>query len=631
MMQQLRSQDRGKLAIGVIVLVAVFFFSLNVLSSALFRSARLDLTEDRLFTVSEGTAEVLAAIDEPVTLRYYRSKELDLLGPFYTSHAGRVEDLLSEYAERAGGMLRIERFEPEPFSPEENLAVSDGLRGVPVDLEGTQVYFGLAGSNSTDDREAIPLLAPERASFLEYDLTRLVHDLARPEKPQVAVLGDLAMRGSQADGFQRWAVLEAMEQFFEVRQLGGAPQSIDEEVGILLLAQPLGLAEETLYAVDQFVLRGGRVLAFIDPHAELLARQQPGIPPAGDSAVEALAPLLEAWGVAIDDARLVGDRRNATRVQVMHEGRPVVVDYIAWLGLRSEAFDRDDVVLANLQQLNLRSAGALTLREGATTSLTPILSSSAEASLFDKERVAVAPDPVALISDFEATGERYILAARLSGPVSSAFPDGPPESVTEEAVRAAHRAESEAPVNMILVADADILGDENWIRRQQLLGQSYAVPIAHNGDFAVNALDNLSGSEGLIGLRGRGLSVRPFEVLAEMQRAAEDRFRAKEQELLGQIEETNNRIVALQEEEQQSGVILTGAQQEEVDRFRREVLELRSELREVQHALRQDVERMASWIKALNIWAVPLAVGLLALGLAVLRRARWGRRAAASG
>lgn len=631
MMQSLKGSDRGRLAIGVILLVALFFFSLNVLSQTLFRSARLDLTEDRLFTVSEGTAQVLASIDEPVTLRYYRSRELDLLGPLYASHAGRVDDLLSEYAERSGGRLRVERFEPEAFSPEEDLAVSDGLRGIPVDLSGTQVYFGLAGSNSTDDRQAIPILTPDRASFLEYDLTRLIHDLAKPEKPRVAVLGDLQMRGSQNDGFRRWAVLEAMEQFFDVKQLGGAPQAIDEDVEILMLAQPQSLEEATLYAIDQFVMRGGRVLAFVDPYPELLGRPQPGMPPITGSAIEALAPLLETWGVEIDPDRVVGDRLYATRVQTMQDNRPVVVDYVVWQGLRADAFDAGDVVLANLQQLNLRSPGALVSRDGATTTLTPIVSSSAQAMMIAKEKVEVRPDPVGLINDFEPAGEPFALAARLTGPVASAFPDGPPESVTDEEAKAAHRRESEVPVNMILVGDADILADQNWVQRQQLLGQQYSVPIAHNGDFAVNALDNLGGSEGLIGLRGRGLSVRPFEVLAEMERAAEDRFRAKEQELLQQIEETNGRIAALQKEEQDSGVILTGAQQEEVDSFRQQVLGLRTELREVQHALRQDVERMESWIKALNIWAVPLAIGLLALVLAVLRRARWGRRDATAG
>ena len=404
-------------------------------------------------------------------------------------------------------------------------------------------------------------------------------------------------------------------------------------MSILLLAQPQSLDEATLYAVDQFVLRGGRVLAFVDPHAELLAQQQPGPmgQPQAGSAVAAMAPLLAAWGVAIDAERLVGDRRHATRVQAMHEGRAVVVDYLAWLGLRQDSFDRDDVAMANLQQLNLRSAGAITALEEATTELTPILQSSEQAMLIAKARAETAPDPVGLLNDFAASGERYTLAARLSGPVATAFPEGPPESVTDEAVREAHRSESEGPASLVLVADADLLEDQNWVQRQQLLGRDFTVPIANNGDFVVNLLDNLAGSEGLIALRGRGLSLRPFDVLAEMERAAEDRFRAKEQELLTRIDETNTRITELQREEQETGVILTAEQQTEIDSFRQQMLDLRGELREVQHSLRQDVERLEAWIKALNIWAVPLAIGLFAATLAVLRRVRSsGRRGAAA-
>ena len=623
--------DRGALAFGVIVLVVIFFFSVNLLAGNLFRSARIDLTEDRLFTVTEGTLQTLALLEEPITLRYYRSTELDLLGPFYTGLASRVEDLLSEYVERAGGLLRLERYDPAPFSPEEDLAVADGLRGVTVDVDGSQVYFGLSGINSTDDRRALPFLAPERANFLEYDLTRLIYDLAQPDKPKVAVLGSLEMRGSQADGFTPWAVVDQARQFFDVSFLGGEIQSIEEDISILMLAQPQTLDEASLYAIDQFVLRGGRVLAFVDPHAEALTAPQPGMPPPDGNAVTTMAPLLESWGVTMEAEHFVGDRTYASRVQALHDGRQVIVDYLAWLGMRAEAFDRTDVIMANVEQLNLRSVGAISAAEGAETSLTPILRSSPNAMLIETEAIAFAPSPVDLINDFEADGESRIIAARIAGPAASAFAEGPPEATTDEAVKAAHRAQSEGPINVILVADADILADQNWVQRRNLLGQALLIPIAHNGDFVINALDNLSGSEGLISLRGRGLSVRPFEVLQDMEQAAEDQFRAKEQELLQRIEQANASITDLQQQEQEAGVLLTGEQQTEIDKFRQQMLDLRGELREVQHALRQDVETLESRIKLINIWAVPLAVGLIALVLALLRRARRGGRQAALG
>ena len=620
MWQRLKGSDRDLLSIGVVVLVIVFFVSVNIAASGLFRSSRLDLTADSLFTLSDGTREVVGAIDEPIEIRFYRSKDLELLGPLYSGHAERVGDLLDEYTRLSGGLLTIERFDPEPFSPEEDLAVADGLRGIPVDVDGTQIYFGLTGVNSTDDRRAIPLLAPERANFLEYDLTRLIYDLAHPDKPKVAVIGDLPLRGDQRNRFQPWAVVESMEQVFDLSFLGGEIAEIDAETEILLLAQPRSLPEQTLYAIDQFVMRGGRVLAFVDPHTEAL---QAAGPAAGHgNAVESLEPLFAAWGVAMESEKVVGDLLNASRVQAFHNGRQVVTDYLVWLGLRPQSFAADDVISANLQQINLRSAGAISQREGATTTLEPIFMSSAEAGLIDRTKIEFAPDPVALMNEFQSSGESYTLAARVSGPVKSAFPDGPPESVTDEALRAAHRAETEAPLNLILVGDADMLADRNWVQSQSLLGQVFVVPIANNGDFAVNALDNLAGSEGLIALRGRGLTRRPFEILDDMTRAAEQQFRAKEQELLARIEDSNEQIRKLQQDEQEGGAILSAEQQAAIDNFRVEMVALRAELREVQHALRQDVESLSAWIRGVNIWAVPAAVGLLAVLLALVRRMR---------
>jgi ABC-type uncharacterized transport system involved in gliding motility auxiliary subunit len=234
------------------------------------------------------------------------------------------------------------------------------------------------------------------------------------------------------------------------------------------------------------------------------------------------------------------------------------------------------------------------------------------------------PDPSQLLADFSPAGEIFVLAARVTGPVASAWPEGPPEGVESERE---HLAEAAEPLNLILVADADLLADSTWVRVQDLLGQQIAVPIANNGDFAINALDNLAGTQGLISLRGRGLVDRPFEVVRAMEREAEQQFRAKEQELLAKIDETQGKIRRLQEEEQQSGVILTAAQQQEIEAFRGEMITLRQELRAVQRSLREDVERLSTWIKLLNIWAVPVLVALVAIGVVLWRHARTARGA----
>jgi ABC-type uncharacterized transport system involved in gliding motility auxiliary subunit len=628
-----RSSSRGRLTLLAIGLAIVLFLAVNVLAGALLKTSRLDLTEEGLFTLAAGTKEVLGSIDEPIDLRFYYSSRLDELGPYFARHASRVDELLTQYRRLSNGKIRVERLDPQPFSPEEDLAVAEGLQGLPLHDDGTQAYFGLSGRNSTDDDEVLAYLAPERGDFLEYDLTRMIYDLAHPKKPVVAVLGDLPLLGNQQNAFNRlpqsepWLVLDAMFQFFDVRFLGGGHDEIGDDVEILMLAQPQELDDATLYAIDQFVMRGGRVLAFVDPFSEVMASANPAAG-ADAGAIDALAPLLAAWAVVIEPDQVVGDAAAAQRVNAMVNGRQTVVQYLPWLALGQGNLAQDDIVTADLERITLNSAGAIRQTEDAATTLEPLIVSSPQAMAIDDTRLQM-PDPAGLIADFAPGGEAMTLAARVTGPVASAFPDGPPEGVGAPAED--HLAEASAPLNLILIADSDLLADHTWVRQQSLLGREILVPLANNGDLALNALENLRGSQALIGLRGRGLSVRPFEVVEAMARDAEIRFRAKEQELLGRIASTQDKIEALQQEEQSSGVILTAEQQAEIEDFRAEMIGLRQELRAVQRSLRQDVEGLETRVKLLNIWTVPILVALFAIGLAAVRKIRAARFAHAHG
>ncbi len=624
----LNNLDRGRLTWIGIGLAIVLFFSLNLLARNTFTSTRLDLTSEGVYTLSDGTKEMLAGIEEPIDLRFYYSDGLDGVGAYFSTHAGRVDELLDEYRRLSGGMIRIERLDPEPFSPEEDLAVAEGVRGLPVSNSGELAYFGVSGRNTTDDTEVLSYLAPERSDFLEYDLTRMVYDLGNPEKPVVGVLGDLPLMGSQFNQGQPWLVLEAMFQFFDVRFLGGNHKAIPEEIDVLMLAQPQNLDQPSLYAIDQFVMNGGRIFAMVDPLAESMINQgaQFGQHSAG-SAIQALEPLFAAWGIGMNDNRVVADAETAQQVGARVNGRQAVVQYLPWLGLGERNFAEDDVVLASLELVTMNSAGSIRARDGAETTIEPLLTSSNQAMEIDAEPLKVAPDPAKLIAEFEPSGETYTLAAKVTGPVRSAFPDGPPEGA-DEGLASAHIAEAETPLSLVLVADVDMLHDQNWVRQQDLLGQRVMVPVSNNADFAVNALELLSGSQTLISLRGRGLSVRPFTVVEAMAQEAEFKYRAKEQELLAQIGQTEQNIQKLQEEEQQSGVILTAEQQTEIENFRAEMIGLRQELRGVQRSLRQDVEALDAKLKFLNIWAVPLVIALFAIGLALFRQMRTLRFAA---
>ncbi|MGI9436711.1 MAG: GldG family protein [Geminicoccaceae bacterium] len=608
-------------------LAIILFFSVNLLVRNVFTSTRIDLTADRLYTLSEGTKEILASVDEPIDLRFYYSDRLNDAGAYFATHGTRVRELLAEYHRLSNGKIRVERLDPEPFSQEEDLAVAEGLQGLPISADGVQAYFGISGRNTTDDNEVLAYLAPERADFLEYDLTRMIYDLGNPDKPVVGILGDLPLMGSQFNQGQPWLVLEAMFQFFDVRFLGGNHKTIDQEFDVLMLAQPQNLDEASLYAIDQFVMRGGRIFALVDPFAESMINSANQFAQQGGDVIEALDPLFVAWGIEIPGGKVIGDAVTAQRVGARVNGRDAVVQYLPWLGVGSDNFAPDEVVTAELERITLNSAGSIRERDGATTEIHPLITSSVQAMEIDSEPLRIAPDPAKLIAEFVPSGESYTLVAKVSGPVETAFPDGPPEGADDDLAQN-HLAKAEKPLSMVLVADADFLHDQNWVRQQDLMGQRVALPVANNADFAVNALEFLSGSQSLIGLRGRGLSVRPFEVVDQMAQDAEFKFRSKEQELLTSIDEAQQNIQKLQDEEQQSGVILTSEQQSEIENFRAEMIGLRQELRGVQRSLREDVEALATKVKFINIWAVPLIIALIAIGLAVFRQARSWRFAA---
>ena len=638
-----------------VVLALVLLFAVNILASRTLGSVRVDLTGNRLFTLSEGTRSILASLEEPVTLRFYLSQgELGRV-PGIGGYADRVRALLDEYERLSGGKVRVRVIDPEPFSEEEDRAVAYGLRGVPLGLDEGSFYFGLAGTNSVDDEEVIPFFVTEREQFLEYDVTKLVHNLTRPGRKIVGLLGSLPMEGQGPPQMQAafggmnappWMVVEQMRQLFEVRSLHPKLDEIPEDVDVLMLVHPQALPAEALYAIDQFVLRGGRVIAFVDPYSEM---QQEGMAggfgsPAG-SRRSGIDELLAAWGVVLGED-VVADLDLALKVRMEQGGRVVTFDYPVWMNVIPDTFDHEDIVTGNLGNLGFATPGHLDSAEGATTALTPLVSTTPRAARFTTSQVAaVTTDPRDLLDEYTPAGHAYTLAARVSGKVRTAFPEGRPlpdpaeeageegngpaeaagEGGAEEDPKAGHLSESAEDAQIILVADADMLADRFWVVVEEFLGSRIAVPSAANGSFVINALDNLAGSGDLISVRNRGTFTRPFTRVIALRQQAERAFRAKEQELIAQLEETERRLVELEEGNRgNDGLILTDAQRDELLGFRQERVRIRKELREVRRRLRADIEALESWIKFANVGLVPLLIGLggLAAGLAQLRRRR---------
>ena len=638
----MKAIDKRTLALGGILLAILLFVCVNILAATLVKSVRLDLTADKIFTLSDGTRKVLQAIDEPVTLRFYFSRALVDQSSAHGTYYQRVRELLEHYVRIADGKLRLEFYNPEPYSVLEDEAVKFGLYGIPLTAAGDRGYFGLAASNSTDDREIISLFDRRREEFLEYDLTRLIYKLANPKKPVIGLVEDIMMQGDQMRRQGPWAILDQMRQFFEVRSLSSDFTAVDADVDALMLVHPHDLTPDALYAIDQFALRGGKILAFLDPHAEAMLFTQRASEP-GISTSD-LGPLLAAWGVSFDKEKFVGDANSAVRVAARSGGRDVTARYLAWLALGEGNLSKEDVISGQLDHVIMASTGAFVPNAGASTTFTPLITTSDNAALMPAEPIRYGPDPVKLMESFVSEKKRYVVAARLHGPVNTAYPDGPP-SLAKDAVAgddaaqkveaekkrqeamALHLAAAKAPINVVLVGDADMLADRFWVQQQDVMGQQIAVPTSSNADFVVNALDNLTGSSDLISLRSRSKSSRPFEVLQEIQANAELQYRKQEQALTEQLQETERKLVDLQTGAGSDGAqILSEKQRQAIDEFRAQMLSIRKQLRDVQHALRSDIEDLNTALKVVNIWAMPVLVSIVALIIAMVRRSRYRRR-----
>ncbi len=615
------SFDRKKLAIGGLVLAGLLFVSLNTFSAMSLRGRQLDLTANRQYTLSKGTTELLGQLPEPVTLRLYVSKAIRDTNPFLASYADRVRDLLQTYAQRSQGKLQVETIDPEPFSPAEDRAVGFGLQPVSLDNGGTTGYFGIAGTNTTDDVDTIPVLSPDREQFLEYDVTRLVYDLAHPEKPVAAMISALPLGGDPANQYQPWQIYKELGQFYDIRTMDGDITSFDPDIKLLLLIFPQKLSDKTLYAIDQFVLRGGKAMVFVDPQSEAAAMRQQQQQMPGPMASN-LEPLFKAWGLQMVPDKVVGDPQFARQVQFPNGNRQEIVDYLPWLTLDQSAF-ADDPTVAQLNRINVESAGILEPLEGATTTFTPLVQSSKAAEEIPVDKVAIYPDPPALLRDYKSGGKPLVMAARITGPAKSAFAGDLPKGVEAGKDRL---IQSKGPIAVEVVADTDLLDDRSWLASQGGFGQNVQIPVADNASFVANSLDYLSGSEVLAGLRGRQVTVRPFTRILAIRREAQQTYQAKEQDLMQKLSDLQDKLSKLQVGGQAGeGAVVTADQQKEIDGFKSQLLDTRQQLRQVQLALRQDIEQLRSRIRFVDIAAVPILVAVFAIALALVRRFRYRR------
>ncbi len=629
------SWRRTGFGVGGLFALAVLFLAVVTLSNLLLRGVRLDLTQNRLYTLSAGTSEVLAQLKEPVNLYYYFSRDAAAKqAPLLLPYATRVREFLEEIAARSGGKVRLHVVDPQPFSDEEDRATSFGLQSL-LSAAGEPLFFGLAGTNSTDGRSVIPSFQAERESFLEYDVAKLIHELGTPKKPVIGLISSLDMQGqfnpTTGQIGEPWPIISELDQLFTLRTLTTETALIDPDVDVLMLVHPKSLPQKTLYAIDQFVMRGGRVLLFVDPYSGAdTGGQDPSNPMAAAMANHAsdLQPLLAAWGVDYDPGKVIGDLVLGLEVRTSMQGPPL--RHIAILGLHHDDLDAKDVVTGSLESINMATAGFLAPRPGATTSFEPLLQTSTSAAPIPAQRFIGLTDPATLRDGFKATGTRYALAARVTGNIASAFPNGPPPGAKPaQGPPVAHLAKTSSPANIVIVADTDMLLDFMWVETREMFGQRFAQAFANNGDFISNILDNLGGSSALISIRGRANFNRPFDRIEALKRHADDKLRSKALELQSQLKQTESKLGELQtKRDDQSSQLLSPEQDQELKRFTAEKARIRRELRETERGLDVEIDRLESWLKAINIALMPLIVA--AAGVFVLAGRRRRKSAAAS-
>ncbi|MBC8026795.1 MAG: Gldg family protein [Steroidobacteraceae bacterium] len=606
--------SKTNLGTGGLALIALLFVGIMLLANVLLRGAQLDLTADKLYSVSDGTENIVKGLKEPVNLYLFFSEPTATPIPQIKNHGVRVRELLETLVARSDGKLTLKVIDPQPFSEEEDRATELGISSVPVGASGDKLYLGLAATNSTDGKEAIPYLDYQLEEQLEYDVAKLIQRLSTAKKPVIGWLSSLPVAGNfdMQSGRQSppWVVYGQLEQLYTLRTLESALTKIDDDVDVLVLVHPKPMPPAALYAIDQFAMRGGHILAFVDPNAQSdQSGADPHNPMAQMSADKSsnLGPLFEAWGIEYDPGQVVADLERGLVVPV-REGEPPV-QHIAVLGLDASSMTKD-VVTAKLDAINMVTAGSLKAIAGSKLKFEPLIHTSKQAGLLPASRFAMLSDPSSLRDGFKPSGE-LVVAARVSGDAASAFAAGPPAGV----VASANALKASAkPLNIVVIADTDLLGDYTWVQTRQFFGQMIAQPFANNGELAWNAVDNLAGSADLISIRGRAAYSRPFDRVDAIRRDADAKFRSTEQQLEQQLQQTEEQLAKLQTSQPGGNeAILSPEAAQAIERFQQEKLRIRKELRAVKAGLENDIKSLGTKLKLVNILIVPVVFTLLAL------------------
>lgn len=602
-----------------LILLLVCLIAVNVI--AFFLPVRLDVTEDRLYTIAEGTHSVLDGLQDPVRIKFYFSRSSTELPPNLKIYAQRVQELLEEIEVISGGSVTLEVFDPKPDSDEEDWAQKYGIS--PVTLpSGTLVYFG-AVVMVLDQEVALPFFDQRRERFLEYDLTLAIHKAALTQAEKIGILSSLNLQGGppimQGQPSEKWAFLTELEKLVNIEMLDVEVEEIPEDISLLLVMHPKDFADRTRYALDQYVLHGGRIILLLDSNSRADAMSPMNRMGRQPLLQSRLPGLLEAWGIAYEPEKVVGDFQYATQVNT----QAGVLRYPIWLSIPSAALVQDHPLTTQLESLLFVEGGSVAKAEGSSVEVTPLLTTTKHSGTLDAMSLSFMP-PQQLIRNLKPDQQKRMLMALFSDTFKTAFPQGrPPQESTEgedttpdTPMKREHLAEAKERNSILVITDTDFLTDSFSVQKMNFLGKTIIQPTNDNLNLMLNAVEYLSGSEALMSIRSRGQFNRPFTRLLAMQHDAQIKYQAEEQLLLAKLEEVQKRLNNLQQRIDRSGrkeVILPPEVQEEIRQFRDEERQTRRKLREVRKILRQDIESLGNTLFVLNLVAIPFLVGVFGI------------------
>ena len=528
-----------------LVLGAVFLAAV-IVNNLYLKGYNVDLTDDKVYSLSQGSEAIAAELNEPITLHFFFSDSNSTGMTVIRDYADRVESLLREYERLSGGMIKLEIIDPKPFSEAEDRAATFGLTAASTGVAQDTIYFGLAGTNSIDDTVVIGFFDPQKEPFLEYDVSSLIYKLSDPRPVKLAIVTDLQVAGGQnplnGQVTPPYALYTQLSEFFELSLLSSSDTELPGDADLLMLWHPQNVNEELLKSIDQYMISGGKPLALLDPQFESDPMARMGSVGANTSSL----PLLEAYGVDVDTKQVVLDALVGLEVRNNQGG---VDRHLGYLGLTREQIDKNDITTGDLDSVNAASMGKLALSENSQLSQVPLLVTSSDTSVMPNLQYSQMQNPADLLNEFLNTNTQRVVAARYSGSAPSYFDQN-----------------SSGNVNLVVIADADIAADRFWVQQSSFFGQTVFSPFANNADFIVNILENFGGSENLIGIRSRGTFARPFTKVQEIQVVAEAKFREQEKLLQAQLEQTEQQLADIQT--QTTSLTLTSEQQAAIDQLR---------------------------------------------------------------